>query len=333
MNIFTMPTVGIAGFVERWEIVNKDGSIARACYVPQKNMILNSGLDIFPKLSCLSNYVPINSVYSGAYLAYFCIGAGTTLPAYTDTILGDEKYRGTCSYATWDEYSSSVAGASPYYMYIQRGIETPMGALDSSIDGEYGEIGFSSSGSTNGTLFSKFRIVDGLGNPTTIYVSSTQQLRMKYILRFQLTPDTQTHYTATITGLGSVGYTALWQYTDYARFSALKVYRSSYNNFLYAWSGTPTFGQIGEAFTVSGGSSSYVEATITPYVDGTYYVDNVFLFGVNDAVFTITSLGYAARYGLYSNSVITWALVLDTPIAKPNTHALSLTLRWPFARA
>lgn len=319
MNVLTMPTIGMAGFVERWEVVNKDGSIARACYVPQKNMILDSGLDLF--------YTANDKYYPSTMYSYFAIGAGTAAPSFTDTTLGAEKYRAACAYATWDSTTYSAQGASPYYIYWQRGVETPMGALDSSIHGEYGEIGFSNSASTDGTLFSKFRIVDELGNPTTIYVSSTQQLRLKYILRFQLIPDVSTHYAPTITGIGAWGFDALWQNTAGAIIIIMQK-ASWVGQSAYAYSGTPTLNTIGGGFSVAGGSSSVVTMTEASYTNGNHYIDKTALFGVNDAVFTITSFSlYAANY------VHTWAMVLDTPLAKPNTHALSLTFRFPWARA
>lgn len=320
MNVLTMPTVGMAGFVGEWEIVNKDGSVARACRVPQKNMILDSGLDLF--------YTANNQyVYTNMY-SYFAIGTGTTAPSYTDTTLGAEKYRGTCTYATWKSVTYSDQGDSPYYIYFQRGVETPMGSLDSSVHGEYGEIGFSNSASTDGTLFSKFRIVDELGSPTTIYVSSTQQLRLKYILRFQLIPDVSTHYASTITGIGSMGFNALWQATS----GAIQLIMQKHiwpAPAVYAFSGTPTLATIGGAFSVAGGSSSGVTMTEASYSNGNHYIDKTVLFGVNDAVFTITSFSlYPYFVGVHS-----WAMVLDTPIAKPNTHALTLTFRFPWARA
>lgn len=324
MNVLTMPTIGMAGFVERWEVVNKDGSIARACYVPQKNMILDSGLDLFYTSAVLGLGL------GGWYINYFAIGTGTTAPSYTDTTLGTEKYRAACAYATWDSTTYSAQGASPYYVYQQRGVETPMGALDSSIDGEYGEIGFSNSASTDGTLFSKFRIVDELGNPTTIYVSSTQQLRLKYILRFQLIPDVSTHYAPTITGIGAWGFDALWQST--VLFSNL-IHACATNTFrpyLYAFSGTPTLDTIGGNFSVVGGSSDYVILKESSYTNGNHYIDKTALFGVNDAVFTINGFYFT----VYSRrGYVSWAMVLDTPLAKPNTHALSLTFRFPWARA
>mgnify|MGYP001766816936 CR=1 FL=1 len=321
-NIIETPKVLFSGKILQWEVVNKDGSIDKACYNPSSNMILDCGLDMIGD-GALYDWT---GLFQG--LAVFVIGTGENLPQTTDTILGNESYRGTCSYAAYDGFDASVTGSDPFYHNWYRGVQTPLGA----INGSFTEIGFSNSGTTNQPLFSKFRIVDEEGTPTSIPVSSEQQLRLRYVLSMQITPVLPAAGSTTITGIGAVGYTACFQGSgvlyhllglfspktdhwcpraflcDAAGFS-FRSYQTAYNY----WD----LGNTAENSTKS------VEA----YVLGSHELYRNFKWDVTVANWS-NSLFILTSYGMYAY----WIAKFDTPIIKVNTHSLSLRLKLSWGR-
>ena len=330
-----MPKIGISGKIDSWEVVNRDGSIANACYESHKNTILDYGLTtLFPVFHAYHSYgqgyCPIQ---------YCAIGTGTPVSPVptTDEYLDAEVARGRCCSTialggeSWshDAYfgtTVSAIGSDPYYIAGSIGIQTPYGLLN----GTYGEIGFSPYGA-NQKLFSKYRILDELGNPTTVPVTSEQQLRIKYTITFQLTPATPTHAFCYMKGISAeplvedFGYTYCWQYLENSAETLWKNFAQGGGEFglnVSAWD--YTFRPIGTSLMYSEMSNQYNHEFVgyTPsFTAGNKYVDYTFVFGVTQANFTIRMIGTTYYNGVF------WVAKFDVPIVKPNTHRLTIVLR------
>lgn len=319
MNVIETPKMGISGKILSWEVINEDGSIDQSCYVPSSNIITDVGLDMLPTADLnVETY----------HLTYFCIGTGTATPSATDTTLTNETYRSTCAYApyTYTDYSS--AGSDPYYAYRYRGVQTTLGALN----GTYGEIGFSQSATMGGTVFCKHRLVDEFSVPTTIHISSAQQLRLSYVLIYHMSPSTITTGTVNIDGIGDVGYTARWQkptfYTTTGIFPFLTYTYPRYLSKIYMMPSTFTLGNIGVGHSTSSGISS---VTTGSYVNGSHELYYTGTWSVSDANSTwygvcLYNIGFTPTNSHFS-------IKFDTPFVKANTHTMSFTIKVCWARS
>lgn len=315
MNTIEMPKVGISGKVLQWEVINADGSIDQSCYRPSDNVITDVGLEQLATL-----------IYDYSPSYYFCIGTGTATPSATDTTLTAETYRSTCAYATYDSFTKSVVNSDPYYIYIQRGVQTILGSLN----GTYGEIGFSPIATSNANVFSKHRLKDENGDPTTITVSSAQQLRLKYVLIFCFSPSTVTTGTINISGIGDINYEAKWQDTPQnsaCLFTLFTNYNIQYSGITFRNNISEiTLYDIGTPLNLTGTAqtsktTSYVSNSHNRLFTCTWSVDvaNVTWYGV--------TLGNAT-YG-DPHFVVKFA----TPITKVNTHMMSFTIKVSWGRA
>ena len=122
------------------------------------NIILDSGL---------------NRMGTGAAITGAAIGTGTSTPTASQTGLDTESHYTTTTGT--GNAAISALGSSPYnntYTVVYR---TTLGDLD----GNYSEVGV---GWISGSMFSRALILDGGGSPTTISVSSVQQLDILYQL-------------------------------------------------------------------------------------------------------------------------------------------------------
>jgi hypothetical protein len=310
--------IKIKGIIDKWEVVNQDGSISSSCYTPQQNLITNIGLDLLIPNS--------GSSYDTAYkdcIKYFAIGTGTSLPLVTDTTLQNETYRGLCSYTAYDSDTISPTGSSPFYITIKRGVETPLGSLD----GTYSEIGFSNSGTSNGPLFSKLRLKDTSGNYVTIPISSTQQFRLQYSLIFTVKPDVPDYYN------GSYGnYIAGWQNIHDVKkiIYLLTGVTPSGSIGLGLRDTTWNWVQIGNNVSFNTGNYYNDSCTVEDYVSNShcrYY--NVSL-GINDATFPLKTLNL--YYNINNEDDAMWIMCFDTPLLKSNTHQATFRMKTSWGR-
>lgn len=311
-NVIEMPKIKISGKVLQWEVINADGSIDQSCYRPSDNIITDVGLDMFA--SGVDSWT--------LWYTYFCIGTGTTEPSATDTQLASRSYTGTCAYASYDSTTYSTVGSDPYYIYIQRGVQTPLGSLN----GTYGEIGFSRA-SNGSTLFSKHRLKDENGDPTTISISSTQQLRLKYVVVLCISPSTSTTGTININGLGNIDYEAKWQSTVLTyilrsfNMTDLNVRMSSlHSDFTFTDIGTsPSL----PAYT---NETSFIRQYISD-TPGYAEVHSTSTWSVDVA--NGTWYGVSAPAGNIKNFLIKFT----TPFVKANTHIMKFTIKTTIGRS
>lgn len=134
----------------------------RARPVPTfKNLITNGGLDRMGD--------------NGDWLNACQVGTGTAAPAFTDSTLANFR-AGTI---TKQSNTTAVQSAAPYY--VRRTIVYRFAVGTAS--GNLSEVGIAWT-ETTGNLFSRARIVDGAGNPTTITVAADEALDVTYEFRY-----------------------------------------------------------------------------------------------------------------------------------------------------
>lgn len=325
-SILEGPQLGLSGTIQSWEVVNSDGSIARACYEPHSNLITNYGLE-----SLWRN----NSVGWGSYAwtvtGYIAIGTGTAEPTITDTRLGTEVFRGARNYAAYNADSYSPAGGVDGYYYVTRtiGYQTNLGDLNNDVS----EIGFSPDSTPNGaSLFSKHRLKDEYGNPTSIRVNSDQQLRIKYIVSISVTPITT--YTGSFELSGytptTINYTAGWQSCSSFDSVAITPWQSLDMHFS---STSASFNPIGTAASVGGVSTSIGQSTasLSSDLSGGYYVLRDYTIPTSACTWPTGIVGVAIKHS--TSSIYTWWMNITPPIIKPDTHRMTLRMKFSWGRA
>lgn len=336
MNIIETPKVGVSGKVLSWEVINEDGSIDRACYRPSNNIITDLGLNFLCSRS--SGPLPNDMVY------YFCIGTGTAEPSSTDTMLTNETYRANCPYAPYDLITITPTNSDPFYATTQRGVQTPLGALN----GTYGEIGFAPGdyynqnnqritlSALNSGIFCKHRLVDENGDPTTVTITPSQQLRLKYSFSLCFSPSTSTTGTVNIDGIGNIEYEAKWQYMNESTFGRfLRILKYSE---IYLW------GIIADFQFSNIGSGP----TLTPVQATTSYLTHV--WDSHEQIYTgswSTDIGNTTWYGVAVSSIgysappnfqerryqCPFIIKFGTPFTKANTHTFRFVIKFSFARS
>ena len=330
-SILEGPQLGLSGTVQSWEVINSDGSIARACYKPHSNLITNYGLE--------SLYLRNNSGGWGSYAwdvtKYIAIGTGTAEPTITDTRLGTEVFRGERNYDAYNADSYSPAGGVDGYYYVTRtrGYQTNLGDLNNDVS----EIGFSPDPTPNGaSLFSKHRLKDEYGNPTSIRVNSDQQLRIKYIVSISVTPITT--YTGSFELSGytptTINYTAGWQSCSQFDFVANTTWQSLN---MYFFSTSASFNPIGAAASVVSTPTKVSQSTasLSSDLSGGYYVLRDYTISTSQCTWPTGIAGVAINCytpGAWTY-VYSWWMNISPPIIKPDTHRMTLRMKFSWGRA
>lgn len=338
MNIIEGPKLGISGKIEQWEVVNRDGSIARSCYIAKSNLITDSGLDLF----CTTQ--TRNGGFSWNVWNYFAIGTSETCPNINNPVVStlDEEYgtvRSTFTYSTWDTSSKSPVGGEDghFYFNITRGVQLPAGTLN----GSYTELGFSPTSAKNSPLFSKFRFVDEEGTPVSVPIQSDQILRLRYTITVEVTPITTYTGTTPISGPiigGDYTYTAFWCQVFSFNVTTLNfTYATStiYGCYCYLDTSDVILKPIDSTYY---GEPAYYYTTVAPivgadYISGSHYIykDIVFPSSYGTWPAGIKSLRLFFVGGYYTPYIV-WSVNFDTPIVKLNTHNLSFRMKFSWGR-
>lgn len=270
------------------------------------NIITNGGLD------------RVGS--GGGFLNYCHIGTGTNTETATDTALQSFER----SQSSIQSTSYTAQGSAPYYGSKTRTYRfNPPGS-----NKNYAEVGISWT-STTGNLFSRARIKDGGGSPTTISVLADEYLDVTYQCRNYPDALTLEEYsvggyaidflasevtTANVWGL-DIGDELDWgnpldtQWRAYSSDAAIG-----------AVTGVPTASAFDDINNGTEGS----------YSPGTYYKDMTYNAGLNDG----PSSGNASIGGATFNTEYSkYQAIFDPVIPKTNTQTLAITLRYTWARA
>lgn len=299
------------------------------------NIITNQGLDY------MGNLGPGRE---GGPIARCCIGTGTATPAFTDTALqAVSAHVGTGgsgvtivsdgNNGSGDNYSSSGVKQYPFTQGDVVGNMTEIG-----IGIRTSNHGGAVSGSPDGSqLFSRALIVDGAGNPTSLSVTSIDQLTVYY--KITMYPDLGDYSGSfALAGVGTIGWTARM-----CNVAGLTSVMSDLENIggsdgtpFFIPNGNPTWqafpstlgavtGTPSSAGNISGGSSSRAWGGA-----GTNYTTITYNLATGDVNFG------AGIGGLYCNhsprSVNAIQIVFDTAIPKDNTKTFSFTFRRSWSR-
>lgn len=171
---------GLEGII-KLEVIREDGTLkeAEGLNVPFYNLITDSGLNYIISRANSSYYD-----YNLNTVSRYCrVGTSSTTPTVSDTTLGSQ----TGSASPAGTVTNSVQyTTTPYYSNHQQVYTFAVGA----VSGNLTEIGFFSD-STGGTMWSRALIKDSGGNPTTLTLLPTEQLKVTYTVRRYI-PASQT---------------------------------------------------------------------------------------------------------------------------------------------
>lgn len=175
------PRVMIGGLVK----LRKGKTIGGVVDVSTGRVIRGTGMEVVTGESGWSHNIVTNNGLNkladnlmSAVTTYCHCGTGTTSEVATDTAL-ETFVAATNSIESTD---SAVEASAPYFASYTRTFRFAEGVAEGNIS----EVGFSDQ-ATTGDLFSRARVKDGGGTPTTISVAADEWLDVTY--EFRLYPD------------------------------------------------------------------------------------------------------------------------------------------------
>lgn len=267
------------------------------------NLITNVGLD------ALAN----GSVGSSAVL-----GTDTNTPLPGDVALNGEVGGSTV------QGGSSTSSISPAFRSATRIFLFEVGVVPA---GNYSSVGIRAGG---GALYSKARILDSAGNPTTVAITSSDFVEVAYEMRESITTS-----DLNFTGLdiGGTLYNGFRRPVDALAspgslplvngFSTINsTFLSAYSGTLRPWNDPVPTGLLGTS----------TAGVFQTYVAGTFQREATLTFGrltANGSIKSIVLRRSGTGGGPYMHDV-GWEFA--SPIVKGNTQALSFTIRWTWNR-
>lgn len=305
-NILTAPSCGFEGFY-LLEVIQQDGTLKQGegLNVPFKNLLLDNfflaispngnGGTLVPSLSCCR------------------VGTSSTPPAVTDTNLGSQLAISLDgSYAT--SYASSAG--TGYWRQVACTFTFSVGAVVGNIS----EVGIANSG--NYLLLSRSLIKDSNGNPTTITLVSTDQLKVTYSIRRNQPTVTTSGTLALVRDGVTENHPWVWypNSADASYPNPLPIYANARGGGgLYYTTGTPAAndrtGVLTPLLNLQNGSftsSSYNSTTKTVTTTYTFDVGTAFPSGFN-------------IYRPLSNYEAEGYFYFPTPVTKTATQKLVIT--------
>ena len=297
------------------EIIKEDGTLkqGKALNIPFKNLITNIGLDYLSSGNTI-----------GAACQYCKVGTGSTAPSVNDTSLVSQA--GSIS-PTGTQTDSVQTSVEPYYSQHKTVYTFSIGA----VAGNLTEIGFFSA-SSGGTMWSRALIKDSGGNPTTLTLLATEQLKVTYTVRRYIPASLTGSFTLNTNGTNStVNYTitpanitnpsTVWQ--------AGRCSTSS-STFLYAYE-TNTLGPI--TSNPSGLPSNRLSLTAGSYTSGSFQRDFTITIPTSTANFT-TGVGSLLFWNYIESSISTYGYQcsFSPNIMKTSSQTLAIGIRLSWGR-
>lgn len=297
------------------EVIKEDGTLKEAdgLNIPFKNLITDAGLNSIAGSSTI-----------GDAADYCRVGTGSTVPSVSDTALNSQT--GSVS-SSGTETKSVQYAATPYYSQHRIVYTFAVGA----VSGNLTEIGFFSA-STGGTMWSRALIKDSGGNPTTLTLLATEQLKVTYtVIRyipasqtgtFTLnTNGTNSTVTYTITPANISDSSCIW-INGGCSFSG--------DTYLYAYE-TNTLGGI--TSYPSGTASSRTTLTANSYTNGSFQRTSTTTIPISTANFT-TGIGSILfwHYNNTSNSTYGYQCSFSPKIMKTASQTLAIGIKLSWGR-
>ncbi len=275
------------------------------------NLITNIGMD---RLGA-----PSTGVFS-----YCRVGTGNSTPDFTNTQLDAQ----IAVSAQISSAGSNVSDGAPNYGMLKT---TTFTFAQGAVVGNVTEVGVGWA-TTGATLFSRALILDGAGNPTTLTLTSIDQLTVFYRVRM-LPTITDVNGSVTLAGtsysfVSRVSYVnSFCQRSDMFGVGESGIFTSLTGATYYADGATQ--GAITSG--ISGTNTNQI-GTVThqPYSSGTYYRDSTVTISTTQGNF---AGGIRGIQTTYAGTSVFYSYFFSTPIPKDNTKTLALTFRTSWARA
>jgi hypothetical protein len=280
------------------------------------NLILNQGLDLLG-----------NSGGQGI-VRYAQVGTGTSTPVVTQTALDARVAGAESSPAGAQAVTATNEGAPLYRTLMTYAYPFAQG----SVVGNITEVGVGTTAATGG-LFSRARIVDNLGAPTSITIVALDQLTVYY--RVRMIPP-----LADATGsvsISSTNYNYTMRVANVASFMNVQFLLNSSLNFSQAQNSGhvayPAGSVLGPITGVPTGTPGVDGTAVTSsYTTGTYYRDATFNWSITQGN-VVGGIQCIRFIWPQTYSAMQFQVRFDTPIPKTNTNVLSLNVRYSWARA
>ena len=297
------------------EIIKEDGTLkeAEGLNIPFYNLITDAGL----------NYVNgIQTIWS--CMNYCRVGTSSTPPTINDTTLGSQ----TGSYTFSESSTPSVQSSTlPYYSSTQSVFTFSVGG----VSGNLTEIGFFSSIS-NGVMWSRALIKDSGGNPTTLTILPTEQLKVTYTVRRYLPTSFTGSFTLNTNGTNStINYTIMPANINLTSSPWYTGCVSQNSMYLYAYE-TNMLGSI--TSRPSGTVSSEVTGDGVDYVSGSFQRDFTLTIPISTANF-VTGIG-SMTFWVGSYNVVQetcgYQCSFSPKIRKTASKTLTIRLRLSWGR-
>lgn len=251
---------------------------------------------------------------NGDWLNNCQVGTGSNAATTSDTQL--QSF--VASTSSLNVNTETAQASSPYYSQRLRTFRFGLGAAA----GNLSEVGVGWAATNTAALFSRARILDGSGNPTTITVLSDEYLDVTYVCRkYPSTTDT----TGTVVIAGTTyDYTVRAAYVTNISYQKIPESAGSsnvaYGESVGAGSGTIT------AIT-TGPSTTTIAPSYAAYVNNSYQRDCTATWGLTQANYAggIQSFINLGPFSAYQVGV-------SPAIPKTASQTLSVTLRISWAR-
>lgn len=298
------------------EIIKEDGTLkeVEGLNVPFYNLITDAGLNY------LSGYTAI-----GGAAAYCRVGTSSTPPTTTDTTLGAQTGSASPSGATTNSVQYST---TPYYSSHQIVYTFAVGA----VSGNLTEVGFFSA-ATGGTMWSRALIKDSGGNPTTLTLLATEQLKVTYTVRRYIPALLTGSFTLSTNGVNSTitynikpaNISATGGTIWYGGSAAGRSFMD-----LYAYE-TDLLGDV--TSRPAGTESSAISVTRDNYTTGSFQSTATLSIGTSVANFT-TGIGSVVFciYGTVNPVYAGYQCSFSPKIMKKSSQTLSIGIRLSWGR-
>lgn len=284
-----------------------------------KNLITDTGMDQFGSATLAAN----NQGGTTNIPNRCAVGTGNTTPAFTDSALVNQiaMYPAAGASGQGSGTVSYVVGPPNYWSSIHT-FTFPLGGVVGNI-AEIGTGGTLLLATTIMTTISRALIVDSMGTPTTISVTSADQLIVTFELRHYI-DLTDTPYSTTISGITYTGNIRRAELSTYSPTISYQVDGDTLPR------GTYYNGSIGAVTSTPTGTGSSFNYAVVPssYTGGTYFKswseasnvgDNNLSGGISAILFKSYSFG-------------SWQMSVSPAIPKDATKTMSLSFSISWAR-